>query len=110
MIAVASSASKETVPSEGLPECSRLIGICVGMDISAPSSWANADTRPLFAGLIPPQLGPIIQPLSDFALKTALGRIVERLPPQRFREIVLAGKAVRRVVVVCVAGAVAFLA
>src|SRR5690242_14741856 len=101
MIAAASSACRQTILAENLGDCSRLAGICVGMDTSTAS--VEDPYAGLFAGLLPPQLGPIVQPLSDLALEAALGRIIERLPPQRLREIVLAGKAVRRVVVVFVA-------
>ena len=54
------------------------------------------------------QLRPVVEPLPDLALEAALRRIVELLPAERFREIVLAGKRLRRVVVVFVARAVAF--
>src|SRR6516162_9196829 len=49
------------------------------------------------------QLRPIVEPLPDLALEAAFGRIVEGLPPERFGEIVLAGEAFRRVMVVFVA-------
>ena len=55
-----------------------------------------------------PQLRPILQALADFALEAALGRIVELLPAEFFREIVLAGERLLGVVVVFVARAVAF--
>ena len=50
-----------------------------------------------------PQLRPVVQPLPDLALEAALGRIVELLAAERFREVVLARERVRRVVVVVVA-------
>src|SRR5579883_2222327 len=58
---------------------------------------------------LPPELGPVIQPLPDLALEAALGRIVEGLAAQALGEIVLAGKRIRRIVVVFIAGAVAFV-
>jgi len=57
----------------------------------------------------PVAASPNIQPLLDLALEAALGRVVEFLPAERLREIVLARKRIGRVVVICVARAVAFL-
>src|SRR6266702_8959168 len=57
---------------------------------------------------LPPQLRPVLEPFPDLALEAAVGRIVEGLTSQRFREIVLAREGVRRVVVVLVATSVAF--
>src|SRR5262245_66434332 len=54
-----------------------------------------------------PQLRPVVQPLLDLALEAALGRVVELLAAERFREVILAGEGVRRVMVVVVACAVA---
>src|SRR4051812_10885259 len=58
---------------------------------------------------LPPQLRPVIKPLADLALKAAIGRVVKSLAAERFREVVLAGEGVRRIVVVFVAAAIAFL-
>src|ERR1700730_3689703 len=58
---------------------------------------------PLFA-----QLGPVFEPLLYLALETALRRIVELAAAERFGEIILAGKRLRRVVIVFVTGAIAF--
>src|SRR5258708_5311408 len=60
------------------------------------------------AAPLAPQLGPIFEALADFALKAALGRIVELAAAERFGEIVLAGKRLLGIVVVFVARAVAF--
>src|SRR5229473_2252317 len=48
----------------------------------------------------PAQLRPVIQPFANLALEAAVGRIVESLAAQRFREIVLAGERILGVVVV----------
>src|SRR5258705_12196754 len=61
-----------------------------------------------FALTFPSQLRPVIQPLADFALKTAVRRIVEGFPSERFRKIVLPGEGVRRIVVVFVTRTIAF--
>src|SRR5215475_6626502 len=70
---------------------------------------SKADSSVRRSAALPAQLGPIVEALSDLALKAALRRIVKLLPSERFGEIVLARKRFRRVVVVLVAGAVAFL-
>src|SRR3974377_537803 len=67
--------------------------------MSASAVWSPAAAS---------QLRPIFQTLADLALETTLGRIVEGLPPQAFRKIILAGKAFCRVVVGFVAFALAF--
>jgi hypothetical protein len=48
---------------------------------------------------LPSQLLPVFQPLSDLALETALGRIIEFLPLELFGKIVLTGKSLGRVMV-----------
>src|SRR5215469_18822500 len=55
------------------------------------------------------QLGPVFETLSDLAFEAALWRIVELMPPKRFRKIILTGERVRDSVIVGVAGAVAFV-
>src|ERR1700733_11932668 len=55
-----------------------------------------------------PQFCPVFETLADFALKAALGRIVELPAAERLGEIVLAGERLLAVVVVFVAGAIAF--
>src|SRR5262249_13317176 len=62
---------------------------------------------PLLASLAA-QLRPVLQAFPDLALEAALRRVIESLPSEGVGEIVLAGKRSRRVVVVCVALAVAF--
>src|SRR5689334_1139051 len=52
---------------------------------------------------------PVFEPLSDLALEAALRRIVELSAAERFREIILAGKPLGRIVIVCIAGAIAFV-
>src|SRR5712675_2283293 len=61
---------------------------------------AVCETSGLFRLTFPAQLRPIIQPFSNLALESAIGRIVEGLAAQRFREIVLAGERILGVVVV----------
>src|SRR4029077_18992229 len=61
-------------------------------------------SAPLFA-----QLGPVFETLSDLALEPALRRIVELAAAERFREIILPGERVGRIVIVVVTGAIAFL-
>ena len=56
---------------------------------------------PLFA-----QLRPIFQTLADFALEAALGRIVEYVAAELFREIVLAGERLFGIVIVFVSRAI----
>ena len=64
--------------------------------------------RPALAlASLPPELGPIVQPVPDLALKTALGRIVKGLASERLGKVVLAGERIRRIVIVAVAGTVA---
>ena len=54
-----------------------------------------------------PQLRPVVQPFPDLALEAAVGRIVEGLPAELLREVVLAGKGLGRIVIVVVTRAVA---
>jgi hypothetical protein len=54
----------------------------------------------------PPQPCPIFQALPDLALKATFGWVVELLPAERFRKIILAGKSVWCIVIVVVALAV----
>src|SRR6516165_3034793 len=63
----------------------------------------------LFPAAFFSQLRPIVEPFPDLALKAALGRIIEGLTAQRLREIVPAGKGVRRVMIVFIARAIALL-
>src|ERR1700722_18784193 len=60
------------------------------------------------AAPLAPQFCPVFEALADFALKTALGWIVELPAAERLGEIVLAGECFLAVVVVFVARAVAF--
>lgn len=64
---------------------------------------ANHSLRLYVSTTLATQLRPVLQPLADFALETAVGRIVKALPTQRFREVVLSRKGFRRVVIVFVA-------
>src|SRR5580704_10299082 len=73
----------------------------------APQDEVSEQRRPLPAPLAA-ELRPILQALPDLAFEAALRRVVEALPSQRLGEIVLAGKRLRRVVIVFVALAVAF--
>src|SRR5689334_6397432 len=61
-------------------------------------------SAPLFA-----QLGPIFEAFFDLALEAALWGIVEVPATERFGEIILTGERIRRVMIVGVTGAVAFL-
>jgi hypothetical protein len=56
-----------------------------------------------FPAPLPPQLGPIFKALPDLALEAAFGRIVELPAAELLRKIILAGKGIRRVVIVFVA-------
>src|SRR5215510_2453799 len=67
---------------------------------------APASTRSRIPVL--PQLRPVLQPLPDLALEATLGRVVELLAPHGLGEVVLPGKRFGHVVIVIVAGAVAF--
>src|SRR5580704_17370304 len=60
------------------------------------------------AAPLAPQLCPVFQALADFAFKAALGRMVELPAAERLGEIVLAGEGLLAIVVVFVAGAIAF--
>src|SRR3954471_24547451 len=68
----------------------------------SPTIQEHSPSRFPFHALLRPEF----QPLANFALEAALGRIVELLAAECFREVVLPGKRVRRVVVVLVARAV----
>ena len=52
----------------------------------------------LFPAALPPQFGPIVQPLLDLALEAALDRLIKFLATKLVRKIVLSGKRVRRIV------------
>src|SRR5882672_10644206 len=60
------------------------------------------------AAPLAPQFCPVFEALADFALKAAFRRIVELPAAERLGEIILAGECFLAVVVVFVAGAVAF--
>src|SRR5580698_5944421 len=73
------------------------------------TSYVNSNSHSsLLRSPLPPQLRPIIQPPADLAFEAAIRRIVEGLPSQRFREIVLPRKSIRRVVIIFVTAAIAF--
>src|SRR5215471_7036903 len=52
---------------------------------------------------------PVFEPLFDLALEAAFRRVVELTPAERLREVTLPGEGIRRVVIVFVARAVAFI-
>ena len=54
----------------------------------------------LLRSLLLPQLRPIIHPFANLALEAAIGRVVKTLAAKGFREIVLSGKGLPRVVIV----------
>src|SRR5262249_58440255 len=53
---------------------------------------------------------PVFEPLFDLALEPAFRRVVELTPAECFREVILPGEGIRRVVIVFVARTVAFTA
>src|SRR5438034_2461522 len=58
---------------------------------------------------VAPELGPVIQPLADLAFETSFRRIVIAFALHRLGKIILAGKRVRFVMIVLVAGAIFLL-
>src|SRR2546421_368027 len=56
------------------------------------------------------KLRPKLQPFAELALEPARGRIIELLPAQLLREIVLTGECIRRIVIVPIILAITFRA
>src|SRR5438477_3484765 len=66
-------------------------------DTASVGGRAEARRASLRPSPLAPQLLPEIQPLADLALEAALGRVVEFLPAERLRKVVLTRECIGHV-------------